>query len=46
MAGQDLGSLPIEWGHSKWEADQTYNASSEAHGPQPEVFPLAESALG
>lgn len=29
-----LGSLPIEWEHSKWGAGQTYDASSEAHGPQ------------
>lgn len=33
-----LGSLPIEWEHSKWEAGQTY-ASSEAHGPQPGILP-------
>lgn len=34
-----LGSLPMEWERSKWRAGPTYNASSEAHGPQPGVLP-------
>lgn len=39
MVGQGLGSLPIEWEHSKWGAGWTYDASSEAHGPQSGVSP-------
>lgn len=39
MAAQGLGSLPIEWEQSKWGAGQTYNTSSEAHGPPSGVLP-------
>lgn len=44
--GQGIGSLPIEWEHSKWEAGQTYRCKSVSLLTQRPMGHSQESYLG